>query len=66
MKIDNQGSLDRFAMLAFALLLAVCWVALVGFIVFVQVSTAAAVIASAATVLVVGAVLFALNRAAGF
>lgn len=65
MKISDQ-SMDRVAFAAFALLLAVCSVALVGFIVFAQVGVVAAVIVSAAMLLVVGAILGALNRATGY
>ena len=65
MKISEQ-SLDRLAMIAFALFLAVCSVAVVGFIVFAQLGVAAALVAAAAMTFVVAAIVLALNRAAGF
>jgi hypothetical protein len=66
MKIDSQKSLDRLAMFAFALLLAVCSLAVIGFIVFAQFGVAAALIAAAAMMFVVAMIVLALNRAAGF
>jgi hypothetical protein len=66
MKIDSQKSLDRLAMILFALLFAVCSAAVIGFIVFAQFGVAAALIAAAAMTFVVAAIVLALNRAAGF
>lgn len=63
MKIDSQKSLDRLALIAFALFLGVCSAAVIGFIVFAQFGVTPALIAAAVMVVVVARIVFALNRA---
>ncbi len=64
MKISEQ-SLDRLAMIAFGLFLAVCSVAVIGFIVFAQFGGAAALVAAAAMTIVVALIVLGLNQAVG-
>ena len=66
MRIDSQKSMDRLALVAFALFLGVCSAAVIGFIAFAQFGVTAALVAAAVMVMVVARIVFALNRLTRF